>query len=131
MPGKEKRERMYKLHNDVYSNQSTSQKGCIIITHQTCSGKLDVAPIQEPWIHKGRVQGLHDTGRAIIFLAPCGNSKHCIYIRNHIKAIPLLEFCSRDLTQVMVTHTGRQQELTVTCVHLLHDMDDPPSIKEQ
>jgi hypothetical protein len=60
------------------------------------------------------------------------NSRSCIYIRNHINALPLLEFCSRDATTVRLTYTfgGGNRELVVTSAHLPYDSDEPPPTKE-
>jgi hypothetical protein len=71
-------------------------------------------------------------GGTIYAIAPIKNSRSCIYIRNHINALPLLEFCSRDATTVRITYTygGGNRELVVTSAYLPYDSDEPPPSKE-
>jgi splicing factor 45 len=89
-------------------------------------GEADTALIQEPWIYREQVRGLTNS------VAPQNNSRSCIYIRNHINALPLLEFCSRDATRVRVTYTyrGSSKELTVASAYLSYDADEPPPTRE-
>jgi hypothetical protein len=58
-------------------------------------------------------------------VAPDKNARSCIYIRNHINALPLLEFCSRDATTVRITYTYRGfcEELIVASSYLTYDSD--------
>jgi hypothetical protein len=60
------------------------------------------------------------------------NSRSCIYIRNHINALPLLEFCSRDATTARITYTygGGIRELVISSAYLPYDSDEPPPSKE-
>jgi hypothetical protein len=53
--------------------------------------------------------------------------RSCIYVRNHI-ALPLLEFCSRDVAMVRILYSteGNQRELIVTAAYLRYDSDKPP-----
>jgi hypothetical protein len=54
-------------------------------------------------------------------------------VRNHINALPLLEFCSRDATTVRITYTrtyGRGcEELIVASAYLSCDSDELPPTK--
>jgi splicing factor 45 len=60
------------------------------------------------------------------------NSRSCIYIRNHINALPLLKFCSRDATTVRLTYTygGGNRELVVISAYLPYDSDEQSPTKE-
>jgi hypothetical protein len=93
---------------------------------------VDIALIQEPWVYKGQVRGLTNSGGTLYIVAPGKNSRSCIYIRNHINALPLLEFCSMDATTVRITYTygGVNRELVVSSAYLPYDSDEPPPSKE-
>jgi hypothetical protein len=65
----------------------------------------DVVLIQETWIYRGEIRGLTNSGGTIFSVAPESNATSCIYTRNHIKAPPLLELCSRDVTVLRMTYT--------------------------
>jgi hypothetical protein len=73
-----------------------------------------------------------NTGWMVYSATPEGNVRSCIYVRNHINALPLLEVCSRDTTTVRMTYTldGGHEELVVTSPYLPYDSDEPPPSKE-
>jgi hypothetical protein len=102
------------------------------LCQRLAEGKADVALIQEPWLYKGQVRGLMNIGWTVYSATSEGNVRSCIYVRNHINALPLLEFCSRDTTTVRMTYTsdGGYKELIVTSAYLLYDSDEPPPSKE-
>jgi hypothetical protein len=56
----------------------------------------------------------------------------CIYVRNHINVLLLLEFCSRDVAMVRILYSteGNQRELILTLAYLPYDSDEPPPLKE-
>jgi hypothetical protein len=91
-----------------------------------------VALIQEPWIHRGKIRGLTNSGGTIFSVVPEGNARSCIYTRNQINVLPLLELCSRDVTAVRMTYTcgGSWEELIIASAYLLYDSDEPPPTKE-
>jgi hypothetical protein len=64
---------------------------------------------------QGQIRGITNLGGTISSVAPAGNVRCCIYVRNHIIALPLLEICSRDKTMVRMTCAcgGGCKELTV------------------
>jgi hypothetical protein len=74
---------------------------------QLAEGKADIALIQELWVYRGQVRGLTNSGGAIYSVAPENNARSCIYVRNRINALPLLELCSREATSVRKTYTWR------------------------
>jgi hypothetical protein len=102
------------------------------LCQQLAEGQADVALIQEPWLYKGRIRGLTNTGGTVYSAVPCNNTRPCIYIRSLINALPLLEFCSRDKTTVRITYAngGIYEELIVTSAYLPIDSDEPPPNKE-
>jgi hypothetical protein len=64
-------------------------------------------------------------------VATGNNARSCIYIRNHINALPLLELCSRDSTTVRITYIyrGGCEKLIVASAYLPYDSDEPPPRK--
>jgi hypothetical protein len=48
-------------------------------------------------------RGLTSSGRAIFTMTPKSNVMSCIYVRDCINALTLLELCSRDATVVGIT----------------------------
>jgi hypothetical protein len=83
-------------------------------------------------LYKAQIRGLTNTGGTVYSVAPGNNARSCIYIRNHINALPLLRLCSRDTTTVRITYTyrGGCKELTVASAYLPYDSDEPPITKE-
>jgi hypothetical protein len=61
-----------------------------------------------------------------------GNARSCIYARNHITALPLLDLCSTDATTVRMTYrSGRScEELIITSAYLPYDSDEPSPARE-
>jgi translation initiation factor IF-1 len=94
--------------------------------------KADIALIQKPWVYKGQVRVLTNSGVTIYAVAPGKNSRSYIYIRNYNNVLPFLEFCSRDATTVRITYTyGRgNREKVVTSAYLPFDSDEPAPSKE-
>jgi hypothetical protein len=60
-----------------------------------------------------------------------GNAKPCIYARNYINALPLLDLCSTDATMVRMTYTrGGSCEDLITSASLPYDSDEPSPTRE-
>jgi hypothetical protein len=116
----------------IQINLHHSKAATAILCQQLAEGKADVALIQEPWLYKARVRGLANIGWTVYSATPEGNVRSCIYVRNHVDALPLLEFCSRDTTTVRMTYKldGGHEELIVTSAYLPYDSDEPPPSKE-
>jgi hypothetical protein len=102
------------------------------LCQQLAEGRADIALIQEPWMYRGQARGLTNSVGTIYSVAPRNNARSCIYVRNHIKALPLLASCSKDATAVRITDTyGRGcKELIVASAYFPYDSDKPPSTKE-
>jgi hypothetical protein len=109
-------------------NLHHSKAAMAVRRQQLAEGLADVALIQEPWIYRGQIRGLTNSGGTIFSVAPEGNARSCIYTRNQINALPLLELCSRDVTKVRMTYIcgGRWEELIVASAYLPYDSDEPP-----
>jgi hypothetical protein len=63
-------------------------------------------------------------------VVPVGNVGSCIFVKNYISALLLLEFCSRDATTVRITGGGDCGELIVASVYLPYNADKSPPTKE-
>jgi hypothetical protein len=83
-------------------------------------------------IYRGQNRGFSNSGGTIFSVAPEGNPRSCIYVRNHINALPLLELCSRYVTTVRMTYMrrGSWEELIINSAYLPYDSDEPPPTKE-
>jgi hypothetical protein len=80
---------------------------------------------------QGTNKRFNQYGGTVYPVAPGNNARSCIYIRNQINALPLLELCSRDATTVRMTHTYRgREELIVASAYLPYDSDEPPPTKD-
>jgi hypothetical protein len=68
----------------------------------------------------------------LLHLARTQDPVFTYYIRNHINALPLLEFCSRHATTVRITYTygGGNRELVVSSSYLPYDSEEPLPSKE-
>jgi hypothetical protein len=99
----------------VQTNLHHSKAAMATLCQQLAEGNADVALMQEHWIYRGQIRGLTNTGGTVYSVAPENNARSRIYVRNHINALPLLEFCSRDATTVRITytHVGGCEELIV------------------
>jgi hypothetical protein len=92
-------------------------------------GRADTELIQEPWIYRGQIRGLSNSGGTIYFVGPEYNVRSCTYVRNHINALPLLEISTRDAVIITYTYCGGC-ELIVASAYLTYDSDEPPRTKE-
>lgn len=61
-----------------------------------------IALIQEPWIRAGRVCGLNNLGGKLLYDKTCSNPRACIYVPCKLTAVPLTEFCFKDLVTARI-----------------------------
>jgi hypothetical protein len=113
-------------------NLHHSKDDTATLCQNQAEGKADVAFIQEPWIYRCQISGLTNSEGTVHSAGPENNARSCIYVRNHIDALPLLEYCSGDATKVRITYTygGGCEELFVASAYLPYDSDEPPLTKE-
>jgi hypothetical protein len=113
-------------------NLHHSKAATATFCQQLAEKKVDIALIQEPWLYKGQIRGLYNTGGTVYSVAPGNNARFYIYIRNRINDLPLSELCSRDTTTVRITYTyiGGCEEQIVASAYLPYDSDEPPPTKE-
>jgi hypothetical protein len=120
------------LLNSCKLTNTTAKHNTAVLCQQLAEGMADVAFIQEPWIYRGKIRGITNSGGTFFSVAPEGNVRSCIHVRNHSNALPLLEFCSRDKTMVTMTYTcgTGYEELTVSSAYFSYDSDKPCPTKE-
>jgi hypothetical protein len=83
------------LHNGIASIATLCQ--------QFASGMADVALIQEPWITRGQIRGLTNSGGTGFSVVSESKATSCISVKNHIHELPFSEFCSRDAIMVRIS----------------------------
>ncbi|PNF38780.1 hypothetical protein B7P43_G12820 [Cryptotermes secundus] len=108
-------------------NLHDSNAATAALCQQLAEGKADIALIQEPWLYKGRIRGLNNTRGTVFSIIPSNNARSCVYTRNHVNALPLLELCTRNTTYPY--REGRKEQI-VASVYLPYDSDEPPPTKE-
>jgi hypothetical protein len=84
----------------------------------------DAALIQEPWIYSGQIRDLTYSKGRVFSVTLSGDVRSCIFIKNHINALPLSEFCFRDATMVRITG-GDRGELVVTSAYIPYTNNEP------
>jgi hypothetical protein len=62
----------------------------------------DVALIQEPWTYKGEIKGLKEVGGELIYSRSTQNPRTCILVKKGFQVLPLMKYCSRDLTALKI-----------------------------
>ncbi len=94
--------------------------------------KCDIALIQEPWIHQGKIKGLGGAGGDIVYCRSTQSPRTCIYIKRGIQFLPLVEHCSRDAVaiKVLVTREGLSREIILGSIYLPYDEQELPPTKE-
>jgi hypothetical protein len=91
-----------------------------------------VALIQEPWVVKGKIMGLRETGGKLIYCKSTQTLRTCILLRRNLTALPIHELCSRNLTAVKVQlHKGStKREIILASGYLPYDKSTPPPSEE-
>lgn len=112
------------LHHSKAATASLCQK--------LAKGLFDIALIQEPWLHKGKVSGLGGAGGSIYSLNTSSKPRTCIYVKNKRSSLPLTHFCSNDLTAVKIKFQRGDitEDLIIASVYLPYDTVEPPPTKE-
>ena len=96
------------------------------------SNNFDLALIQEPWLHRGRISGLGDVKGELIYCPSVGNVRTCILARKELHCTPLIQFCSRDCSAVLITwdQDGRKRSTVIGSVYLPYDSREPPPSRD-
>ena len=98
-----------------------------LLERQLKLNKFDIALIQEPYIYKGAIRGLGGTGGTIYQHCSTNDMRTCIYVRNGLNAMPLYNFCSRDLTTIKVRTGGPDANILIASAYLPYEDREPPT----
>jgi hypothetical protein len=92
----------------------------------------NVALIQEPWTYMGEIKGLKEVGGELIYSRSIQNPRTCILVKKDFWILPLMHYCSRDLTAVKIkTSCGRRpREVILGLPYLPYDDAEPPPPRE-
>ena len=93
--------------------------------------EIDMALIQEPWQHEGRIRGMNIPGYTLFSMTGTDRPRACILTRNET-AWMLLGFPCRDLVAVLIKcyEEGAERRLVVCSAYLPYDSEDPPPSKK-
>jgi hypothetical protein len=84
------------MHTHTYTikffqiNLHHSEAATATLCQQLAEGEADVTLIQEPWIYMGQNKRFNHYRGTVYSVAPENIARSCIYVRNHINALPLL-----------------------------------------
>jgi hypothetical protein len=83
----------------------------------------DVVLIQEPWTYTGQMKGLKEVCGQLIYSRSNQNPRTCTLVKKDFQILPLMHFCSRDLTAVKIkTSCGRQlRKIILRSAYLPYD----------
>jgi hypothetical protein len=62
----------------------------------------DVALIQESWTYMREIKGLKEVGGELIYSRSIQNPRTCILVKKDCWILPLMHYCSRDLTAIKI-----------------------------
>lgn len=85
---------------------------------------LDVALIQEPWVHNGHILGLRNSG-TVFYDNTSELPRACVLIRKGILALPLSIYQSRDTAAVKIS-SSLTDDITVMSAYFPYDGKHPP-----
>ncbi len=115
------------LQINLHHSKAASASFCRTFT----SGSYDLALIQEPWLHRGRIAGLADARGRLIYCNNVNNPRACIVVKSGLQGLPLTEFCSRDLTAIEICWSeGDVRSLIVCSAYLPYNSREPPPTPE-
>lgn len=114
----------------IQVNLHHSRAASASLTKTFTLGKFDLALIQEPWISKGRVAGLADAKGRLIYCKQSHNARTCILVKRGIQCFPLVEFCSRDLTTILIQGNGGRRGTLYSSAYQPYDPKELPPTRE-
>jgi hypothetical protein len=92
----------------------------------------DVALIEETWTYKRKIKGLKEVGGKLIYSRTTQNPRTCILVKKGSQILPLMKYCSRDLTAVKIKSSSEEgpREITLGSAYLPYDDAEPPPTRE-
>jgi len=81
---------------------------------------------------KGAIKGLKKVSEELIYSRSTQNPRTCILIKKGFQILPLMHYCSRDLTAVKITASGggRPRDIILGSAYLPYDDAVPPPDEE-
>jgi len=119
---KRESQRMRVLRVNLHHSRAASTT--LSVSTRNC----DVALIQEPWTYKGEIKGLQEVGGELIYSRSIPRPRTCILVKKGFRTLPLMHYCSRDLTVVKIKTLGggRPWEIVPGTAYLPYDDVEPP-----
>ena len=110
---------------NLQHKKAASAAFCIFVVKEN----VDITLIQEPWVHQGCVSGLGDCKGKLIHCGTGERFRSCILVHSGIQCLPMVKFCSRDLTTIQIDQqiTGGHRGLILSSVYLPYDVGNPPT----
>ncbi|XP_046677552.1 uncharacterized protein LOC124365606 [Homalodisca vitripennis] len=106
-------------------NLQHSKAASAVLCRRFFAEEFHVALTRELWICMGKTAGL---SIAVVNISYVNNARSCIVARINEHSIPVLEFCSRDLSTVRLTGAGAERTFFITLSYLPYDdVDSTPS----
>jgi hypothetical protein len=80
----------------------------------------------------GEIKGLKDVGGELVYSRSNWNPRYCILVKKYFRILPLMYYCSRDLTAVKINMLcGRgPKEIILGLAYLPYDDLEPPPPRE-
>lgn len=102
-----------------------------LLCKRLAGGDLDLALIQEPWIHDGSIMGLKVKGYNLFYDTLCNRPRACIIAKSGLNAINLVNYLDGDLVAVSINHivNGCRTDFVFVSAYLPYDGVDPLSVK--
>ena len=88
---------------------------------------VDVALIQEPWLHGNRVRGLGSREYELFHATRGGKLRSCILARRSANFFLLSSLCSDDVTVIRAEGDGRTNPILLAATYMPYEDDSPPS----
>ncbi|XP_037939932.1 uncharacterized protein LOC119673149, partial [Teleopsis dalmanni] len=86
---------------------------------------IDLAIIQEPWVHSSCVKGLNINGYNLFYDKGQGKPRSCILAKTHLNAFLCSHLSSLDITTIRIERKLKPAIL-VTSAYMPHDDEAPP-----
>ena len=109
------------LHHSKCASAVLARSLAVVHTH--------IALIQEPWLFRGRIRGINNTGEVHVGTTN-GDARACVVTKG-IDSFMLQELSSRDCTTIrinIVDERGRGKDILVCSAYFPHDEPSPTEI---
>lgn len=116
----------------VQANLQHSKLATANLARKFRSEAIDVALIQEPWVVKGRVAGLAESGGKLLYENTVNTPRSCLLINKDISVLLQQEFCTRDTVtaKLKLGIPGGSRDVIICSAYFPHDSAGPPPTEE-